>query len=59
MVNIDIQSASPQWAVAAMQIFQDELAQGNINLCKKIYADVLDAGHYRTAREMKAILDKA
>lgn len=56
MIKIDINSAYPAWATAAMQIFKDTLKSGNIVLCKSIYQDVLDAGHFKVAREMKQML---
>lgn len=56
MVKIDIKSASPQWAEAAMEIFKEALNEGDIKLCQSIISDVLDAGHYRTTRLMKEML---
>lgn len=56
MVKMDIKSASKEWATAAMEIFKSSLSDKDIKLCKSIIADVLDAGHYKTAREMNQLL---
>lgn len=56
MTKINVQTASPQWATSAMEIFKGSLNENDIEHCKNIIADVLDAGHYRTAREMNQMM---
>lgn len=55
---VEINRAYKEWATAAFEIFKETLKSGNRPLCESIYEDVLDAGHYKTAREMKSLLDK-
>lgn len=56
-MTVEINRAYKEWASAAFEIFKDAFNSGNIKLCESIYEDVLDAGHYKTAREMKSLLD--